>query len=161
MRWDISSNFKSQKTAHRAAKRPPAGNKKLSKVTSGYGGLMIPLGRIRATPKNGGYMDVAQKNEYLRAKNGPWRPPRLPLCNRFNTKTLPFWCPIMKVTKKLDDITKKWIWGRKNCIFGSKKDHFRQSLLENGPPSSPTDTYRKTEGIQSYLRTWGSFLSLS
>ena len=44
----------------------------------------------------------------------------------------------------------------KNCIFGSKKDHFRQSVQENGPPSSRTDTYRKTEGIQSYLRTWGS-----
>ena len=157
MRWDISSNFKSQKTAHRAAKRPPAGNKKLSKVTSGYGGLMIPLGRIRATPKNGDYMGVPQKNEYFQAKNGPRRPPRRPLCNRFNTKTLPFWCPVMKVTKKLDGITKKWIWGRKNCIFGSKKDHFRQSVLENGPPSSRTDTYRKTEGIQSYLRTWGSY----
>ena len=30
------------------------------------------------------------------------------------------------------------------CIFGPKKDHFRQ-----------TATYRKTEGVQSYLRIWG------
>ena len=45
-----------QKTARRAAKRPPAGKLKLSRVTSGYGGLKIPLGRIRLTPKNGGYM---------------------------------------------------------------------------------------------------------
>ena len=67
--WDISSNFKSQKTAHRAAKRPPAGNQNLSKVTSGYVGLMIQLGRIHTTPKNGGYMGEAQKNEYFRAKN--------------------------------------------------------------------------------------------
>ena len=37
------------------AKRPP----KLSRVTSGYGGLKIPLGQIRLTPKNGGYMGVA------------------------------------------------------------------------------------------------------
>ena len=85
---------------------------------------MIPLGRIRATPKNGGYMDVAQKNEYFRAKNGPRRPPRRPLCNRFNTKTLPFWCPVMKVTKKLGGITKKWIWGRKKLHFWLQKGPF-------------------------------------
>ena len=45
-----------QKTARRAAKRPPTGKLKLSRVTSGYGGLKIPLGRIHLTPKNGGYM---------------------------------------------------------------------------------------------------------
>ena len=44
-----------QKTARRAAKRPPAGKLKLSRVTSRY----IPLGRIRMTPKNRGYMGVA------------------------------------------------------------------------------------------------------
>ena len=48
-----------QKTARRAAKRPPTGKLKLSRVTSGYGGLKIPLGRIRLIPKNGGYMGVA------------------------------------------------------------------------------------------------------
>ena len=48
-----------QKTARRAAKRPPAGKLKLSRVTLGYGELKIPLGRIRLTPKNGGYMGVA------------------------------------------------------------------------------------------------------
>ena len=85
---------------------------------------MIPLGWIRATPKNEGDMDVAQKNEYFRAKNGPRRPPRRPLCNRFNTKTLPFWCPVMKVTKKLDGITKKWIWGRKKLHFWLQKGPF-------------------------------------
>ena len=37
-------------------------------------------------------------------------------------------------------------------IIGHKKGHFGQSGPGNGPPSSRTDTYRKTEGIQSYLR---------
>ena len=40
--WDISSNLKSQITAHRPAKWPPARKQKLSKVTLGNGGLMIP-----------------------------------------------------------------------------------------------------------------------
>ena len=139
MRWDISSNFKSQKTAHRAAKRPPAGNKKLSKVTSGYGGLMIPLGRIRATPKNGDYMGVPQKNEYFRAKNEPRRPSRRPPCNGFNTKTLNSWYPVMTVTKKLDDVTKKLIWGQKTAflsLFGPENP-FLSTLRQSNPLVSP------------------------
>ena len=28
---------------------------------------------------------------------------------------------------------------------------------KNGPPSDQTATYRKTEGIQSYLRIWGTY----
>ena len=48
-----------QKTARRAVKRLPAGKPKLSRVTSGYGEHMSSLGRIRLTPKNGGYMGVA------------------------------------------------------------------------------------------------------
>ena len=43
--------------ARRAAKRPP--KTKLSRVSLGYGGVMIPLGRIRLTQKNGGHMGVA------------------------------------------------------------------------------------------------------
>ena len=39
--------------ARRAAKRQPAGKPKLSGVISGYGGQMIPLCRIRLTPKIG------------------------------------------------------------------------------------------------------------
>ena len=46
-------------TVCRAAKRPHTGKPKVSRVTSGYGGLMIPLSRVRLTPKNGGYMGVA------------------------------------------------------------------------------------------------------
>ena len=68
---------------------------------------MIPLGRIHTTPKNGGYMGVAQKNEYFRAKNEPWRPPRRSPCNVFNTKTLPLWYSVMTVTKS-------WMSSQKN-----------------------------------------------
>ena len=42
-----------------AAERAPTGKPKLSRVTSGYGEHMFSLGRIRLTPKNGGYMGVA------------------------------------------------------------------------------------------------------
>ena len=77
---------------------------------------MIPLGWIRATPKNGVFMGVPQKNEYFRAKNEPWRPPRRPPCNVFNTKTLPLWYSVMTVTKS-------WMSSRKNW-FGAKKLHF-------------------------------------
>ena len=74
---------------------------------------MIPLGRIRATPKNGDYMGVPQKNEYFRAKNEPRRPPRRPSCNGLNTKTLNLWYPVMTVTKKWMTSRKKLIWGKK------------------------------------------------
>ena len=46
-------------TARRVAKRRPTGKPKLSRVTSGYREVMIPLSWIRLTPKNGGYMGVA------------------------------------------------------------------------------------------------------
>ena len=48
-----------QKAAHRAAKQPPVKKVKLSKVTSRYGGLMIQMGWILLTPKNGGYVGLA------------------------------------------------------------------------------------------------------
>ena len=47
------------KTAYRATKRPPTGKPKVSRVASGYGGLMIPLSRVRLKPKKVGYMGVA------------------------------------------------------------------------------------------------------
>ena len=43
----------------KTAEQPPAEKLKLFRATSGCGGLMIPLGWIRLTPKNGGYMSVA------------------------------------------------------------------------------------------------------
>ena len=33
---------------------------------------------------------------------------------------LSFWCPVMMVTKNLDDFRKKMDFGPKNCIFGPK-----------------------------------------
>ena len=42
-------------------------------------------------------------------------------------------------------------------VIGHKKGHFGQSGPENGLPSSRTGTYRKTEGIQSYLRIRGRY----
>ena len=50
-----------------------------------------------------------------------------------------------------------WPLGSKNTIFSPQKGHFGQLGPENGPPSGPTGTYKKTEGIQSYLRTWGRY----
>ena len=47
------------KMAHQAAKQLPTRKPKLSRVTSGYGGLMIPLSRIFLTPKNRDNMGVA------------------------------------------------------------------------------------------------------
>ena len=40
------------------------------------------------------------------------------------------------------------------CMFGLVKGHFGLLGPKNGPPSGQTATYRKTEGIQSYLRIW-------
>ena len=54
--------------ARRAAKQSTAEKLKLSRVTSGYGGLLIPLSWIRLTPKNGGYLGVALKNADFRLK---------------------------------------------------------------------------------------------
>lgn len=48
-----------QKAAHQVAKQPPAKKVNLTRVTSSYGGLMIPLGWIHLTPTKGGYMGVA------------------------------------------------------------------------------------------------------
>ena len=42
-----------RKTARRAAKRPPTGKPKLSRVTSGYVDVMISLSQVRLSPKKG------------------------------------------------------------------------------------------------------------
>ena len=59
------------KTARRAAERPPTRKPKVSRVTSGYGGDMIPSSRVRPSPKKGGYMGVAIKKADFWAENGP------------------------------------------------------------------------------------------
>ena len=47
-----------RKTARRAANRPPTGKPKLSRVTSGYGGLMIPLSRVCQSPEKVGSVGI-------------------------------------------------------------------------------------------------------
>ena len=56
----------------------------------------------------------------------------------------------------MEDLHKKLFWAE-NSTFGPKKGHFGQSGLRNDPPSGQTATYQKTEGIQSYLRIWGTY----
>ena len=46
-------------TACRVAKRPPTGKPKVSRITSGYGGVVIPLSRDRPSQKKGGFIGVA------------------------------------------------------------------------------------------------------
>ena len=53
-------------TARRATKRPPTGKPKVFRVTSGYGGLMIPLSRVRLSPEKVGYVGVALKHRHRR-----------------------------------------------------------------------------------------------
>ena len=48
-----------QKTARQAAKQPPTRKPMVSKVTSGYGGDMIPSSWVRLSPIKGGYVGVA------------------------------------------------------------------------------------------------------
>ena len=48
-----------QKTARRAAERAPSGKPKVSRVTSGYRGVVIPLSRDRPSQKKGGFIGVA------------------------------------------------------------------------------------------------------
>ena len=63
----------------------------------------------------------------------------------------------MMVTKKLDAFGKKMDFGPKNCIFGPKFCIFLRYTYETPIFSAQTATYRKTEGIQSYLRIWGTY----
>ena len=93
-----------QKTARRATKGPLTGKPKLSRVISGYGGLMIPLSQIRLTPKMGVIWVKRKKIQIFRPKMGPVG---CPVANNgVNTKTLSFWSAVMMVTKFLDDFPK-------------------------------------------------------
>ena len=111
-------------TARRAAKRPPTGKPKVFRVTSGYGGLMIPLSRVRLSPEKVGYVGVAQKNLILGPILGQKHvlaPPRSLPGIMINMKTLSFWCPVMIVAKNLEDAHKKWILGPKTALLGPKR----------------------------------------
>ena len=65
-------------------------------------------------------------------------------------------CPVMIITIYFEADHKKLVSSQKSSIFGPQKGHFGQLGPQNGPPSGQTGTYRKTEGIQSYLRIWRS-----
>ena len=45
--------------AFRTAEWAPTGKPKVSRVTSGYGDVMVPLGGVRLRPQKTGYMGVA------------------------------------------------------------------------------------------------------
>ena len=49
------------------------------------------------------------------------QPPRSSLSNMSDTKTLSFWCLVMMVTKKLEDVHKKLISGQTNAFLGPKR----------------------------------------
>ena len=144
-------------TACRAAKRQPTGKPKVFRVTSGYGGLMIPLSRVRLSPEKVG---VAQKNLILGPILGQKHvlaPPRSLPGIMINMKTLSFWCPVMIVAKNFGGCPQKMDFGPKNSTFGPKKAHFGQPGPKNGLPNGQTATYRKTKGIQSCLMIWGTY----
>ena len=61
------------------------------------------------------------------------------------------------VLTPLHGCSQKKGFGPKNSFFGPQKGHFGQLGPRNGPPGGQTATYRKTEGIQSYLRIWGTY----
>ena len=107
-------------TACRAAKRQPTGKPKVFRVTSGYGGLMIPLSRIRLSPEKVSYVGLALKNQILGQKHVLALPRSLPGI-MINMKTLSFWCPVMIVAKNLEDAHKKWILGPKTALLGPKR----------------------------------------
>ena len=103
-------------TARQAAKRPPTGKPKVFSVTSGYGGLMIPLSRVRLSPEKVGYVGVALKNQILRpilSLKHVLAPPRSLPGIMINMKTLSFWCSVIIEAKILRMPTKKWIWAPK------------------------------------------------
>ena len=66
-------------------------------------------------------------------------------------------CPVMIITIYFEADHKKLVSSQKSSIFGPQKGHFGQSGPRNGPPGGQTATYQKTEGIQSYLRIWGTY----
>ena len=66
-------------------------------------------------------------------------------------------CPVMIITIYFEADHKKLVSSQKSSIFGPQKGHFGQLGPQNGPLSGQTGTYRKTEGIQSYLRIWGRY----
>ena len=91
-------------------------------------------------PKKWGLYGCSVKKWRFSSQKWASAAPLTPPMQRVQHKDLAFWCPVMVVTKSWITSRKKNRFGAKECIFGSKKGHFRQSVPENGPPSSRTGT---------------------
>ena len=73
-------------------------------------------------------------------------------CNTITNNAIPYWynsipCSIIRC------YAIQWI----NMHFWPKNGNFWQLWPYNSMPSSRMGTYRKTEGIQSYLKIWGCY----
>ena len=104
-----------------------------------------------------GFLGEAKKYQNFGLISGlkrTWTASRTP-CNAVNTNWSSFRCPVTIVT------TFFWGWPQKNWFrakeqrYWAQKGHFGQWGPRNGLPNGQTAIYRKTEGIQSYLRIWG------
>merc|ERR1739844_446838 len=77
---------------------------------------MISLSQVRLSPKKRFYRCSVKKSDFWAI----FGPPRSLLSNMSNTKTLSFWCLVMMVTKKLEDVDKKLISGQKTHFLAQK-----------------------------------------
>ena len=97
------------KMARRAAKRPPTQKPKVSRVTLGYGGDMIPSSRVRPSPKKGGYMGEALKKADFWAKNAVcW--PQINFSETSSNFLMPSWQDTKKATFFVDCVARIWIY---------------------------------------------------
>merc|ERR1719458_1915262 len=146
-------------TACRTARRPPSGKLKVSRVASGYVDVMISLSRVCLSPKKRDFMGAAQKNLifglFLGQKWALAAPQEL-VRQHERHKNVVLLVSGHDGNEKIGGCGQKIdFWPKKNT-FGPKKGHFGQSGPRNGPPSGQTAIHRKTKGIQSHLRTWGT-----
>ena len=86
-------------------------------------GSYDPIGSNPSETKKGVLYECSVKNQIF----GPFlahkralMPPRRPPCKAVNAKPLSFWCLVMMVTKKLEDVDKKLISGQKTHFWAQK-----------------------------------------
>ena len=131
----VPGNSLEVKTVHRAAKRPPIGKLKLSRVTSGYGGLyyLIELGPSELKHIGVWYM-YRKKMQNFGQKMGPSsRPEARPAIG--STQKCAYLRPVMILTKK--PVLYFWIWYtnisleyfRPHCVLFKNLFNFNFSTL--------------------------------
>ena len=109
-------------TGRQPAKRPPTGKLKVSRVTSGYGGLMIPLRRVRPTQKKWAlYRHSVKKCRFSGQNRAPAAAPR-PAVQRDQHKNVVF---LLSGHDGNKIVGRFW---QKNG-FWAKKVHFRPKIL--------------------------------